>query len=67
MRYAREWAKDGIALVGDAAHTIHPLAGQGIIAGLALEDSNQLLVATTEMTKDEDITKFAAALKEALA
>jgi len=40
MRYARQWAKDSIVLVGDAAHTIHPLAGQG--ANLGMQDAQAL-------------------------
>lgn len=44
MQYAQRWVEDRVIILGDAAHTIHPLAGQG--ANLGLADVDALLERT---------------------
>ncbi|WP_414828201.1 FAD-dependent monooxygenase [Alteromonas sp. H39] len=47
MRYARQWLKQGGLILGDAAHTIHPLAGQG--ANLGMQDAFALAEILSEL------------------
>ena len=54
MRYARDFVVERVALVGDAAHTIHPLAGQGVNLGL-LDAASLAQEVMTLWRKGEDI------------
>ncbi|MDP5147907.1 FAD-dependent oxidoreductase [Shewanella sp. ULN5] len=47
MRYARHFARHRLVLAGDAAHTIHPLAGQGVNLGFL--DAASIIQTVTEL------------------
>lgn len=47
MRYAERWVYRRLVLIGDAAHTIHPLAGQG--ANLGIGDARDLAARLGEL------------------
>ncbi|WP_370277858.1 UbiH/UbiF/VisC/COQ6 family ubiquinone biosynthesis hydroxylase [Pontibacterium sp.] len=61
-QHALEYAKEGVVLAGDAAHMIHPLAGQGVNIGMldAAALAETILLA---QRKGKDITSLAV-LKE---
>jgi 2-octaprenylphenol hydroxylase len=50
---ASSYVQPGLALIGDAAHTIHPLAGQGVNLGLA-DVRSLATVLTRSVARGED-------------
>jgi len=53
-QHAQQYIKEGVALVGDAAHMINPLAGQGVNIGL-LDAAALAEVLVEAHTNNEDI------------
>lgn len=58
MRHAQQYVKSRIALIGDAAHTIHPLAGQGVNLGM-LDAACLTEVVIDAFNKERDYASFA--------
>jgi 2-polyprenylphenol 6-hydroxylase len=52
--HAREYVRPRLALVGDAAHTIHPLAGQGVNLGF-LDSASLVQVLADAASRSEDL------------
>lgn len=56
---AKNYVKPRIALAGDAAHSIHPLAGQGVNMGL-MDAAALTEIIVDEIKKGKDFSRFSA-------
>ena len=51
-QHAKTYTRDNFAIIGDAAHSIHPLAGQGLNLGIA--DANCLVKVINRAIKNHE-------------
>jgi 2-octaprenylphenol hydroxylase len=58
MRHVKKYVKPHLVLVGDAAHTIHPMAGQGVNLGL-LDAASLVDVIVEAIAKKRDFASLA--------
>jgi len=56
-RHSKHYVKPRLALVGDAAHTIHPLAGQGVNLGI-MDSASLLQVMQQALASKQDIGAY---------
>jgi 2-octaprenylphenol hydroxylase len=57
LQYVDSYVRPGLALIGDAAHTVHPLAGQGVNLGI-LDAASLAEVILNARARDEDLASL---------
>jgi len=62
MRHAQNYVKENLVLIGDAIHTVHPLAGQGVNLGF-LDAVALAKVMKTALAKQRNYASFATLRK----